>query len=142
MAFSLADVAREVHLRVDQDAGAEIPALTKSGMFEITKAVFDVISQAAAAGETVAVPKFGKFEVKVKDAHKARNPRTGDQIDVPDKLVIKFRPSSTLLGALAAADLSKIAVTPDAKESVKAQGEKKVAGKTISKKKTGKKKKK
>jgi nucleoid DNA-binding protein len=124
MAFPLAEVAKEVHLRIDQEEDAGVPTLTKSGMFEITKAVFDVIAQAAAAGETVAVPKFGKFEVKVKPAHKARNPRTGDQIDVPDKLVIKFRPSSTLLGTLAEADLSKIA-KPEAKKPAKGKGKKK-----------------
>jgi len=125
MAFSLSEVAKEVHLRIDQETDAGIPALTRSGVFEITKAVFDIISQAAAVGETVSVPKFGKFEVKVKPAHKARNPRTGDQIDVPDKLVVKFRPSSTLLGALSEADLSKISSSDEKVIGGKKKGKKK-----------------
>ena len=120
--FSLSGIAKEVHLRIDQGDEAGVPPLTKSGMFEISKAVFDVIGQAAAAGETIAIPKFGKFEVKIKPAHKARNPRTGDQIDVPDKLVIKFRPSSTLLASMAEADLSKIEQLEPKKKATKKKG--------------------
>jgi DNA-binding protein HU-beta/integration host factor subunit beta len=35
---------------------------------------------------------FGVFEVKPRAARKARNPRTGEQVDVPRKHVVTFKP--------------------------------------------------
>jgi nucleoid DNA-binding protein len=39
---------------------------------------------------------FGTFKVKDKPAHKARNPKTGEIVDVPEKRVLKFRPARDL----------------------------------------------
>ena len=35
---------------------------------------------------------FGVFEVKKRAARKARNPRTGEQVEVPRKHVVTFKP--------------------------------------------------
>jgi hypothetical protein len=40
------------------------------------------------------IPKFGKFSTVLKPARKARNPRSGEEVDVPERLSVKFRPSS------------------------------------------------
>lgn len=40
---------------------------------------------------------FGTFKVVKRAPRKARNPRTGEPVDVPEKKVIKFNPSSYLL---------------------------------------------
>jgi len=122
--LSLAEIAKEVHLRIDQEEAAGIPTLTKSGMFEIVKSVFDVISMAAVTGEGTSVPKFGKFIVEVKAARTARNPKTGEPVEIPEKLAIKFRPSSTLRLALAEADLPD-APAPKPKAKAKKKGGKK-----------------
>ena len=103
---SVAEVANEVYLRIDQGDDPDVPKLTKNGVFEIIKAAFDICSQAIEAGEDVSIPKFGKFIVAVRTARKARNPRTGKTVDVPEKLAVKFRPSSNLRAALAEADVS------------------------------------
>ena len=118
MALSLAEVAREVHLRVDQDDDAGVPSLTKSGMFEIVKSVFDIFSQALLSGESIAVPKFGKFEAYVKPARKGRNPSTGEAIEISEKLAIKFKPSSTLRAQLSEVDLSKLEMETKPKKKV------------------------
>jgi nucleoid DNA-binding protein len=34
---------------------------------------------------------FGVFECKTRKARKGRNPKTGDPVDVPQKLVVAFR---------------------------------------------------
>ena len=34
---------------------------------------------------------FGVFECKTRKARKGRNPKTGDPVDVPEKLVVAFR---------------------------------------------------
>jgi nucleoid DNA-binding protein len=38
------------------------------------------------------IPGLGKFVWKLRAAHTARNPKTGLKIDVPEKMVLKFRP--------------------------------------------------
>ena len=39
---------------------------------------------------------FGVFEVKQRKARKARNPRTGDKVDVPPKNVVTFKPGKEM----------------------------------------------
>ncbi len=39
---------------------------------------------------------FGVFEVKRRKARKARNPRTGDKVDVPEKFVVTFKPGKEM----------------------------------------------
>ncbi len=39
---------------------------------------------------------FGVFQVKKRKARKARNPRTGHQVDVPEKLVVTFKPGKLM----------------------------------------------
>lgn len=47
-------------------------------------------------GEKVSFLGFGTFHVVGKDAHTARNPKTGEEIKVPFKKVIKFKVGSGL----------------------------------------------
>jgi hypothetical protein len=39
---------------------------------------------------------FGVFEVKKRAARKARNPRTGDKVSVPEKFVVTFKPGKEM----------------------------------------------
>jgi hypothetical protein len=39
---------------------------------------------------------FGVFEVKERAARKARNPRTGQRVDVPEKFVVTFKPGKEM----------------------------------------------
>jgi nucleoid DNA-binding protein len=39
---------------------------------------------------------FGVFEVKQRAARKARNPRTGERVDVPEKFVVTFKPGKEM----------------------------------------------
>ncbi len=39
---------------------------------------------------------FGVFEVKKRAARKARNPRTGDKVYVPEKYVVTFKPGKEM----------------------------------------------
>jgi integration host factor subunit beta len=39
---------------------------------------------------------FGVFEVKKRAARKARNPRTGDKVYVPEKFVVTFKPGKEM----------------------------------------------
>ena len=47
-------------------------------------------------GEKVALLGFGSFRLRCREPHRGRNPRTGDQVDVPSKRVAYFTPGKEL----------------------------------------------
>ena len=49
------------------------------------------ISSSLSRGDRVTIPKFGAFSVKERPEHKARNPRTGEEITVPARKIIVFK---------------------------------------------------
>lgn len=51
-------------------------------------------------GDCVDIPKFGKLSVEQRDARMARNPQTGEKMEVPAKKAIKFKASKTLKDAI------------------------------------------
>lgn len=59
----------------DQIAGAH--GLTKADAKKIVDGVFAAIADAAAKGDEISVPGFGKFKVKDSPAREGRNPATG-----------------------------------------------------------------
>lgn len=50
-----------------------------------------ILGNLVEVGDKVRVSGFGVFEVKQRNPRKARNPVTGDPINVPAKVVRKFR---------------------------------------------------
>ena len=55
---------------------------TKKDAEKALGTVTEVIAEALAAGEKVQVVGFGSFEVRNRPARVARNPRTGEQIEI------------------------------------------------------------
>ncbi|MEH3036095.1 MAG: HU family DNA-binding protein [Sphingomonas adhaesiva] len=53
-------------------------------------AVFDQIAAAAAKGEEVAVPGFGKFSVKDRPERQGRNPATGEAMTIAASKKVSF----------------------------------------------------
>ncbi|MCY3669945.1 MAG: HU family DNA-binding protein [Alphaproteobacteria bacterium] len=64
------------------------------------EAVFDTISKALADGQDVRLIGFGTFSVAHRPASKARNPRTGETIDVAPSNQPKFRAGKGLKDAV------------------------------------------
>ena len=58
---------------------------------EIVQQVFDGIIEVLASEGRIELRNFGVFEVKTRKARRARNPRTGAKVDVPEKPVIRFK---------------------------------------------------
>ncbi|MFV2195929.1 MULTISPECIES: HU family DNA-binding protein [unclassified Nocardiopsis] len=58
---------------------------------EAVNAVLDTIQHTVASGDKVAITGFGVFEKSKRAARTARNPATGEAIDVPESFVPKFR---------------------------------------------------
>jgi DNA-binding protein HU-beta len=59
-------------------------------------AVFDQIASAAAKGDEVAIPNFGKFAVKDRPERQGRNPSTGEAITIAASKKVAFTPAKGL----------------------------------------------
>jgi integration host factor subunit beta len=57
----------------------------------IVSTILSTIADVLAQGERVELRGFGTFAVKKRDARAGRNPRTGDVVPVPGKVVPVFR---------------------------------------------------
>ncbi len=66
----------------------------KKSATEALNAVLDTIQSAVANGEKVAITGFGVFEKADRPARTARNPATGEPIDVAASSVPRFRPGA------------------------------------------------
>ena len=62
----------------------------------IVNLIMENIGQALVQGDKVELRGFGSFKVKTRRARAARNPRTGDAVDVPAKRVPFFKASNEL----------------------------------------------
>lgn len=71
--------------------------LTQLKTKEIVQKTFDAIVEALVEEpRRIELRNFGVFEVKERAARKARNPRTGERVDVPAKMVVTFKPGKEM----------------------------------------------
>ncbi len=73
---------------------------TKVAAEEIVDLVFDSITNNLKKGEEVSIAGFGIFTVKQRAARQARNPRTGEMVNVAAMKVPKFRAGKALKDAV------------------------------------------
>ncbi len=66
----------------------------------VVNLIMENIGQALVQGDKVEVRGFGSFKVKTRNSRLARNPRTGDSVDVPIKRVPYFKASNELKARL------------------------------------------
>ena len=71
---------------------AEEMNLPQTLVKEIIQRVFDGIIDTLEKEGRIELRNFGVFEVKKRKPRKARNPRTGEKVMVPAKLVVTFKP--------------------------------------------------
>lgn len=70
--------------------------LTQLQTKEIVQKTFNAIVDALVKEERIELRNFGVFEVKRRAPRKARNPRTGDKVFVPEKFVVTFKPGKEM----------------------------------------------
>jgi nucleoid DNA-binding protein len=75
---------------------AENGGITKTAAEKLVSSVFDAIGATLKAGEPVTIRNFGRFYTKVRPARAARNPKTGEAVQVAEKTVFKFVPRGDL----------------------------------------------
>lgn len=75
---------------------AETNELTKQQAADVLDTVLDSIGDAIAAGDKVQLLGFGTFEKRERPARIARNPRTGETIEIAAASVPAFKPGKAL----------------------------------------------
>ncbi len=82
------------------EAVAEKTGLTKSDSSRAIDAVFTTITEALTKGDKVPLVGFGTFAVSERSAREARNPRTGEKLSIPARVVPTFKAGSALKDAV------------------------------------------
>lgn len=78
------------------ELSAANPHLLARDVETIVATIFDEISAALTRGERVELRGFGAFTIKKRDARTGRNPRTGEQVSVDEKVVPFFKAGKEL----------------------------------------------
>ena len=73
---------------------------TKVQAEQVVDTVFDSIVKSLKKGDEVSIAGLGIFSVKARAARQARNPRTGEAVNVPAMNVPKFRAAKALKDAV------------------------------------------
>lgn len=66
--------------------------LKKADAKRALDAIIDATTKALIKGDRVALVGFGSFSVAKRAARVGRNPKTGEEIKIAEKKVVKFRP--------------------------------------------------
>ncbi len=82
---------KEIVKEISEEIG-----LTQLKTKEIVQKTFDAIVKTLVEDGRIELRNFGVFEVKRRAARKARNPRTGDKVFVPEKFVVTFKPGKEM----------------------------------------------
>lgn len=85
------DIISKVHEKLD---------ITKADAERAVETVIDSIVDSLKQGREVSIAGLGIFSAKMRDARTARNPRTGESIEVPAMRVPKFRAAKALKEAV------------------------------------------
>jgi integration host factor subunit beta len=69
----------------------KVEGLTAKQIEVIIDTVLDGMKEALARGEKIEIRGFGNFRIKQRDGRVARNPKTGETVQVPQKKQLHFK---------------------------------------------------
>jgi integration host factor subunit beta len=72
------------------------PHLYQRDIERIVSTVFEEVTEALVRGDRVELRGFGAFSVRYRTSRVGRNPRTGEEVRVPDKAVPYFKTGKEL----------------------------------------------
>ena len=76
---------------------AEKAGMTKVDAKKAIEAFMEASADALKKGERISLVGFGTFSTCKHPARKGRNPKTGAEITIPEKTVVKFKAGAELL---------------------------------------------
>lgn len=88
LGMTKADLARLIYERHG--------GITNREALRVVDLIFDSIKERLLDGESVRIVGFGTLEVVTRKARRGRNPITGEEIQLPDRRALVFRPSRSI----------------------------------------------
>jgi DNA-binding protein HU-beta len=73
--------------------------LTHVKAAEVVDTILEEIKNALQQGDAVMLRRFGSFQVREKRARMGRNPKTGQEADIPGRRVVRFKSGNGLKDA-------------------------------------------
>ncbi|NOZ95504.1 MAG: integration host factor subunit beta [Acidobacteria bacterium] len=74
----------------------EATGLSKPQAAEAVNALFEGMKEALLRGDRIELRGFGVFQVKNRKRGVGRNPKTGDEVEIPPGKTIRFKPGKAL----------------------------------------------
>jgi len=78
------------------DVISEKTGIQKNTVALIINETHETIIEKLKGGDTVKIAGFGTFLTTKREARKGRNPKTGATVEIPEKIVPKFRPGKAM----------------------------------------------
>lgn len=78
----------------------KVEGLTLKQTEIVVETVFDSVKEALSRNEKIEIRGFGNFRLKERQPRKARNPKTGESVDVPSKMAVRFKAGKALRESL------------------------------------------
>jgi len=121
-----ADLVEQVTEAIARTAG---PMISKKDCARVVDAFLDAVKDALRDQHNIEVRGFGTFKIRRRKTRMARNPRTGEPVEVAARPVPVFKPSKELRALVAeefdkqlAADAQAVAAAPAATETLPSGG--------------------
>ena len=83
----MAITKKDIVLKISNDTG-----IKQIDVKRVVQSALDRITEYLASGQTVELRNFGIFKIKSRRGRLGRNPRTGQEVPVPPKKVVVFKP--------------------------------------------------
>jgi integration host factor subunit beta len=77
---------KEIAKAIAEEVGEPVTVVV-----EVVQRVFDGIIEVLVSEGRIELRNFGVFAVRKRQAREARNPRTGERVSVPERLVVTFK---------------------------------------------------
>ncbi len=82
------------------DKISEKAGLTNKEAAKIVESVFDIIKETLRHEDKILISGFGNFVARNKRARRGRNPKTGVNIEITPRRILRFKPSEELKDSL------------------------------------------
>ena len=93
-----ADLVEKVTATIAHTAG---PMISKKDCARVVDAFLEAIKESLATQSNIEIRGFGTFKIRQRKTRMARNPRTGDPVEVAARPVPVFKPSKELRSMVA-----------------------------------------
>lgn len=78
----------------------ERTGLSKNDCCQVVDELLHLIVNTLSNGDEVRLTKFGTFKPHTQKPRLARNPKTGEGIEIPERVKVKFVPAQSLISSL------------------------------------------